>query len=419
MLDQTFSIENLHKIYYNENRKGNDLSRRFFPDIHNINEKLVKGSYKDKETYLERKRIALRNHLTNIYNEIHENDFKLQVNINTDNRGRPIYTVTEDPVSYFIVKQVQENISHLYKVKQSNRNFIIRQLTHHLENRIHKSLIKTDIISFYENIKGEILLEKFRIDGLLSTQSLRILAFLIENYQNNQNTNRGIPRGLSVSAVLSELYMRKFDNYVLNKGNILYYARYVDDIVVLLLSNSLDEADNLKEEMKEELSKINLRLSRRKSKTIHDFNKNSDFSYLGYMFTLDGGKVQLNMTPKRLKNIKNKIKKSFNAYLKSSIRNKGYARKILINRIRYLTGNTRLLNNKRNVLIGIYSDNKYLTGSMDLQKLDNSLNWYIRQVPDSKLRYRLKKLTFTRGFDFKIFRNFNCEELEKITKVWK
>lgn len=58
MLDQSFSVKNCVKIFYDENRKGNYTEGKFFPDlkvlsleISKINEefKLLKKTYKKEE----------------------------------------------------------------------------------------------------------------------------------------------------------------------------------------------------------------------------------------------------------------------------------------------------------------------------------------------------------------------------------
>ena len=43
----------------------------------------------------------------------------------------------------------------------------------------------------------------------------------------------GVPRGFGVSAYLSELYMREIDNEIKALPDVIYYARYVDDIVII------------------------------------------------------------------------------------------------------------------------------------------------------------------------------------------
>src|SRR5699024_10410218 len=49
---------------------------------------------------------------------------------------------------------------------------------------------------------------------------------------------KGLPRGIGVSAFLSELFMRDIDNQIRNLTDLVYYARYVDDIVAVFIPKS-------------------------------------------------------------------------------------------------------------------------------------------------------------------------------------
>ena len=89
-------------------------------------------------------------------------------------------------------------------------------------------------------------------------------------------------------------------------------------------------------------------------------------------------------------------------------------------RLRFLTGNTRLKNNKKNILIGIYYSNCQLTEKEDLIRLDD----YLRTKIDSlikiiKLQRRLRKYNFKNGFETKRFSPFKTHEFQKIMKIWK
>ncbi len=43
----------------------------------------------------------------------------------------------------------------------------------------------------------------------------------------------GLPRGVPLSATLSEYSMKRFDRFVSTLPEVYYYARYVDDIVIV------------------------------------------------------------------------------------------------------------------------------------------------------------------------------------------
>jgi hypothetical protein len=84
-------------------------------------------------------------------------------------------------------------------------------------------------------------------------------------------------------------------------------------------------------------------------------------------------------------------------------------RRTLIHRLNFLTGNTRLENNKANVLVGIFYTNSLLTEPFeDLTELDNLLgNEIDTNISSEGLRKRLKQFSFKKGFVERKFVNFS------------
>ena len=95
--------------------------------------------------------------------------------------------------------------------------------------------------------------------------------------------NKGIPQGLSISNILSSIYMKKLDENYTSKLDISYY-RYVDDILNLCNDSNINSVIKL---IKKDTEKLKL--------TIHSFEDKNDksligdisndsFQYLGYEF---------------------------------------------------------------------------------------------------------------------------------------
>ena len=63
---------------------------------------------------------------------------------------------------------------------------------------------------------------------------------------------KGIPRGIGISAYLSELYMRDIDIKIKSLEDVIYYARYVDDIIVIICPKT----ESTKKDYLSELKKI-------------------------------------------------------------------------------------------------------------------------------------------------------------------
>ncbi|TOB16812.1 hypothetical protein CGK11_24245, partial [Vibrio parahaemolyticus] len=74
-----------------------------------------------------------------------------------------------------------------------------------LETSSDYGVIRVDIKSFYESINYPDILEKIKTDKLLTSKSIDFL----DNLQYLKV--KGLPRGLSISPVLSEIFMRDID----------------------------------------------------------------------------------------------------------------------------------------------------------------------------------------------------------------
>ena len=126
------------------------------------------------------------------------------------------------------------------------------------------------------------------------------------------------------------------------------------------------------------------------------------------------------LTQNKIDKYKRRMDSAFVAYANLSKVNEKKARKLLVKRIRFLTGNTRLTNNKKNVLIGIYYSNSQLTEHTDLIGMDKYLRNKINtQISLLQVQTRLQKYRFKEGYETKRFSPFNTRELSEIMEVWK
>ena len=136
------------------------------------------------------------------------------------------------------MKQIQKNIQHSFKVKQADRNEIVSQVVNMLDNEFPKYIIRTDIESFYESIPHNELKNVINRNYILSPLSKKVIYEILRQYQSITGLDKGIPRGIGISAYLAELYMRDFDNDIKSLKNVTYYARYVDDIIAIFVPKS-------------------------------------------------------------------------------------------------------------------------------------------------------------------------------------
>jgi len=445
MLNQSFSAENFRRILDLENRKGLYLEGRFFPHINEITEKIkqctkkikdkringtridneIEELYKLKKELRKEKEEKLNAELQKVSEKVVASNFRIELEKKDIKNKKSLYITKDSPEHYFTMKQIQRNVSRLFGVKQSNRYEIVSQVKNLLKDGFPKYVLKTDIDDFYESIPHERLLNKINDDNLLTPFSRKILRQIIRKYTRLSGSNKGIPRGICVSAYLAELFMRDVDNEIVSMGEISYYARYVDDIIIIFTSKLNAHHIDYLEEIKNIIEdKFYLKLNDQKTNTFDLLDLKQRHSctmeYLGYKIIFGTGEIQTKLTDKKIKKYMHRIDLAFDNYLNLSKFDEKEARKLLVKRLRFLTGNTRLKNNKKNILVGIYYSNCQLTEKEDLIRLDD----YLRTKIDSlikiiKLQRRLRKYNFKNGFEAKRFSPFKTHEFQKIMKIWK
>jgi hypothetical protein len=476
MFDQSFSAKNFYNILIYENRKGRNLEKEFFEQeifvkyslrIKEINKKLkrdikeftkqdIKNRKPSPELYrrykkiLQNKKLQLEHEkeksllklLENISQEVQKSYFKFNLIPKTCNEKR-IFTLDGKPETFFAMKQLQYNFQKLYGIKQANRFEIVNQVKCLLNDKFPKFIIKTDIKGFYENIPNTRIIEQLNTDNLLSPMSKKFIKQILRNYETTAGVTKGngIPRGIGISAYLAEYFMRKIDEKINNLPHLTYYSRYVDDILTIFTPKySYDDTSIFLKKVKEIIeSEYQLNLNTGKTNEIdltsscnsikvdgNNIPSPYKLNYLGYSFELNNSnkKGQINeldiyLTDEKITRYKEKIKKSFELYNLYKDKNKGYRH--LKNRIKFLTGNTRLINNKNNVLVGIYFSNMLLTKPDNaLEDLDKCLQEHIiLYVKKDSHKDALLKLNFLKGFKEKQFYVFKKQQFEQIVKAWK
>ena len=160
-----------------------------------------------------------------------------------------------------VLRKLHKNIKRIYAVQQADRNAIVKQMKLSLSEKVEMRIVRLDVRHFYESIDRNRLLTKLVDDARLSYHSLMLLKSLFCDLAIATGT--GLPRGLGVSAVLSELYMKYFDLEFKKIEGVYYYAHFVDDIIVFCSSEASKEF--AWKYAAEELDKIGLKLNEQKS----------------------------------------------------------------------------------------------------------------------------------------------------------
>ena len=108
-----------------------------------------------------------------------------------------------------VLRKLYNNIKRIYGVEQANRNQIVKQMVSLLKDESPKWIVRLDVRSFFESIDRTRLIVRFQEDGRLNYQSISLLANLFSHPVIS--SEGGLPRGLSISSVMSELYLKYID----------------------------------------------------------------------------------------------------------------------------------------------------------------------------------------------------------------
>ena len=415
MFDQSFSAENYLTIFQEENRKGHiafDTMPEPYRDIVvEIKEKKsaaneITKKKKDKRTGEEIAALeALKSSIKDLqvdrdkelYNELCEyaqiannKDFAFPITNRAEN-DKQIFTIDIGQWEYFYaIKNLQRTLRGLFNVKQANKHQIMSNVKLLLNTTAPFYLIRTDISSFFESIPQQALLEKIKANNLLNNKTKGMIKGILSEYNRQKDTNKikvdcGVPRGIGISSYLSEIYMHDIDQHIRNREEVIFYARYVDDILIILAG--LPNNQNIKQYYKtlEKLfAKYGLAIKKNdpkedKCKLIDFYNHTAkqEFTYLGYKITISTtGKVinaKFRMSDNKVNRIKHKIDLAFTHFEKVSKSNIKKAKRDLIDSIDLISGNYRLTKSKERVKAGLFFGNDLLTDLTDLESLTSYL----------------------------------------------
>lgn len=447
MLDQSFSVKNFNRIYDLDRKNKGSLEKEHFPDAYKIRRKLywlnkigrllVKRHKQKKITHswFENKKEKLNSHIDKRKEQLsNEINSKLEDIVNVVRikgyglpllkssfkiGGKDVYSIGETVEAIFVSRQIQYTLSSIYNVKVNNRELIVSRLSSLIEDSSPKYIIRADVEKFYESIKHKNMLDILHSSPKLSVTVRRVLTQLIRSYSKISGSSVGLPRGVGISAYLSEVYMGNIDVEISKLPDITYYERYVDDIIAVFSPTKSENTSVYLPSIRSIVEKRELTLNE-KTTEINLFNEtNKKFEYLGYLFHVDGINYKIKISQQRKKRLKDRIDESFNQYAKDKIKTTRKAYDSVLSRIRFLTGNTRLYNSKSKAFVGVYFSNKFITDTSDLRALDSYLTHKVSLLTDQKLKTRLSKLSFEKGFQEQIFRKFTIEDLSNISKAWK
>lgn len=469
MLNQSFTADNFEIIYDIENRKSSIteyLGMEYkvilsqIKSLQNVtsqimrkrlNERtpdeiqtLVDNKLKREELFAKKKEIQI-NELAIIAKGVNKKGFKFILNPKDDN----IFVIQNTREAFFAIKQLQLNVRKTFNVKQNSRHLILSQIKLLLNDSSPKYVIRTDVSKFFDSIPQEKLLKKINENTLLSAQSRKFLREILDEYNSKKDTTiidvaNGVPRGVGVSSYLSELYMKDIDNQIKNLNDIVYYARYVDDIFIIISPKLPKKSvDNYFARIKEIISREGLTLKESDEikcslldLTVPNITE-SIVTYLGYALHINrqGNKtsVKFGLSDAKKEKINNRIEKCFmhfNNFNKYGVKN---ARRDLLLSLRFLCSNTKLSGAKSRVKTGIFYSNylldiEYLS---EIREIDDFLSTFHlslydklfsseskrHKYEDHLMELIIKNIAFEKGFTNKVFHVFTKNEFKTIKKI--
>lgn len=445
-MDQVVSNKSLRQLFDEDQKKGGDIERKHFPQALSLKykiaflkrykkylyaslrkEKISKEEFQAKvirqQSALKSRREQYEESVNKLLSEtadlINKREFRIELTaIAEPINGKQAYTIGSGLECILAAKHLQKALKELYEVKQTSRDLIISQVKSIVLDDFPKYLIKSDISSFYESVDHKHLLEQLHSSTKLSVLAKRLITRMIKDYTSLSKASKGLPRGVGISAYLAEIYLQSIDQELTNSSDLVYYSRYVDDMLLAYAPKSENNVANYLSNLKAALKKKGLEVNSKTEKLDFLTQQKGNFEYLGYAFKIDGSSKKVQLSQKKLEKYRARIKKSFDDYNKKHKAMPEKSTAELISRISFLTSNTRLFNKKSNAFIGIYFGNKYINDISQLKGLDLYLSHLINSIDSEKLKKRLGHFSFEAGFTKKIFRSFDEKTLSAISRGW-
>ncbi len=345
-------------------------------------------------------------------------------------------------------KLLCQELSAMFKVKTGDRHQIMSTIKGLLNpKKSHLYVIRTDVQNFFENINQQALLNIIKSNPHISRKCVGCIESVLSQFEHlksgaTSSQAFGIPRGIGISSILAELYLRELDLYIKKRQNILFYSRYVDDIFIILthLNHGQTLNDFLNDiSSSEYLNGLSLHpLHSGKSEIIEypcSSTSLSDVTYLGYKIRFDSNSkgITFSLSDKRVDKLKQRIDNAFDYFERNYQRNPRTARKTLLDCLNLISANLCLHKTKHGIKVGISYNNDLM--NPDRSQLDNVM-WYMRGkvrnlTLDSKpfgsehlkdeflnrLKNKIDQINFYDRWDNKVFFSFGIDRMSILSRI--
>jgi len=338
-----------------------------------------------------------------------------------DFHDKPTYQLTRAPSVYFTERVIAAALSSTMEVRRPDRSLAVQQVARAIGDKLPKSVLRTDIQSFFESIPHAPLLYAIEQAGVLSDSLLNLVQRFLQEYEDLTGNSRGVPRGTALGAALAEFYLRPLDRFMKTQPGTLLHVRYVDDVIIVV-GEPHDNASSRIADVRDGLIKLleSLGLGINPVKTqitpMRDGRWSGTIEYLGYELTPGRHSTTISISSDRIRKIRERLERTFKRWASAS----GPADEgLLLDRLRLLTGNTRLQYNKQKAMVGIFFSNRDATSIKNLQGLDNYLTHLVQSASlSARAESIVADLSFEVGFRERRFTKFSTKRLREMKGVW-
>lgn len=343
-----------------------------------------------------------------------------------------------------VARHLCANLKRVVRIRPQSREFVIANLAHLLSEGVPYRVYRLDIRNFYESFHVQDVTEALSAIPGLGPLSKDLINGLLTRHGKSATT--GLPRGLALSAFVSEFMMLNFDTAMRTWPGVYFYGRYVDDMVVITngeenVTRFLNQVCSLfpkhlaLHETKKRVLSAPIRVDPQKAlKALFAFD------YLGYRFTVSEPMqdskvnprkqfrhVDIDIAPSKIKRLKTRIVRSLIDFSKT----KNF--RLLISRIKFLSTNFSIYDfeNDRKKLSGIYHSYPQLSSSsaQGLVQLDSFLHNAVLSkkgrlfcITSSLLtgaqKRMLLKQSFIRGHSRRVFVHFSPKLITEVQRGW-
>src|SRR6185312_15971301 len=242
-----------------------------------------------------------------------------------------------DYASTLTLRALANHVRQALKIPLPNREEIIRGVVQTIEDATPMAIYRRDLTSFYETIPLRRMREALLDSAVLSPTASRVLERYFAVHCSGKTS--GLPRGLSLSAVLAEWTLQEFDQAIRSNPAIHRHFRFSDDMLIV----SHDVSLNLNAVISSALpDALQLNPKKQFNLAVGTGHKQMYFDYLVYGFYLCEDvnaqscaprEISVCISTRKISKIKSRVIMSLKDFRKT------HDSALLVDRLIYLTSN--------------------------------------------------------------------------------